>query len=99
MPFDYRNISVLAYANGFTLWHYKTNDTPEAVFTEGYFNGGADMFANGDMLTVTGPHIGAQFYIQLDRPNVRLITLSFARVHPHESSAPPASETPAKAAD
>lgn len=33
MAFKNRNFSVLAYANGFTLWHYATNeDTLEQIY-------------------------------------------------------------------
>ena len=27
MAYDSKSLSVLAYANGFTLWHYGTDDT------------------------------------------------------------------------
>jgi hypothetical protein len=43
-------LSVLAYANGFTLWHYTTADTADTTDTTGYFNGGADMLRVGDMI-------------------------------------------------
>lgn len=42
------DLSVLAYANNFTLWHYKTIDS--AVTTGGYFNNAADMMHIGDLL-------------------------------------------------
>ncbi len=42
------DLSVLAYANNFTLWHYKTIDS--AVTTGGYFNTAADMMHVGDLL-------------------------------------------------
>lgn len=50
--FAIRNLSVLAYANGFTLWHYKgvtLNDIPKPD----YFADAADMLAAGDMLMVS----------------------------------------------
>ena len=31
MAFAIRNLSVLAYANGFTLWHYKAGRDPLEV--------------------------------------------------------------------
>lgn len=31
MSFDSKNFSVMAYANGFTLWNYTTADTLEAL--------------------------------------------------------------------
>jgi hypothetical protein len=42
------DISVLAYANNFTLWHYKTVDS--SVTTAGYFNTASDMMHVGDMI-------------------------------------------------
>jgi len=45
-----RNLAVLAYANGFTLWHYATADGAADVDTQGYFNGASDMLRTGDMI-------------------------------------------------
>ena len=38
MAFNSKNFSVMAYANGFTLWNYQTPDTLETVTASGYFN-------------------------------------------------------------
>ena len=54
MAFSIRRLSVLAYANGFTLWHYKSGpDAPAAASAAGYFDGAADMLAAGDMVMVS----------------------------------------------
>lgn len=50
MSYESKNLSVLAYANGFTLWHYNTADTGTTVDTSGYFNNAADMLRVGDMM-------------------------------------------------
>ncbi|MBM3581726.1 MAG: hypothetical protein FJX37_07150 [Alphaproteobacteria bacterium] len=50
MAYNAKNLSVLAYANGFTLWHYATPDTGNAVDTAGYFNDAADMIRAGDVI-------------------------------------------------
>ncbi len=50
MAFNIANLSVLAYANGFTLWHYKTPDAPANMAGPGYFNHVSDMFHVGDMV-------------------------------------------------
>lgn len=50
MAYDGKNLSVLAYGNGFTLWHYKTGDTAAATDTTGYFNEAAPMLRVGDMI-------------------------------------------------
>jgi hypothetical protein len=51
MPnFQPRNLSVLAYANGFTLWHYMSSDSASDVAQLGYFNNAAATLRVGDMI-------------------------------------------------
>jgi hypothetical protein len=50
MAYNSHNLSVLAYANGFTLWHYGTGDTADQVDSSGYFNTAAEMLRVGDMI-------------------------------------------------
>lgn len=50
MAYLSKNLSVLAYANGFTLWHYATTDVASDVDTTGYFDDAADMLRVGDMI-------------------------------------------------
>ncbi|MCW9002001.1 MAG: hypothetical protein OQJ87_04715 [Rhodospirillales bacterium] len=50
MAYNSRDLSVLAYANGFTLWHYTTADAAADVDTSGYFDTAADMLRVGDMI-------------------------------------------------
>jgi len=52
MAFAASNLSVLAYANNFTLWHYTTTDDDAAVETAGYFNKAADMLRGNDLMIV-----------------------------------------------
>jgi len=59
MAFSLRNLSVLAYANGFTLWHYKSGAEPlHAASAKGYFADAADLLAAGDMVMLTGEEGG-----------------------------------------
>ena len=59
MAFSLRNLSVLAYANGFTLWHYKAgNDNFAAATGTGYFSDAADLLSEGDMVMLTGTEGG-----------------------------------------
>jgi hypothetical protein len=54
MAFAIRNLSVLAYANGFTLWHYKAGkDRLESVSDDDFFSDAADMLAVGDLVMVS----------------------------------------------
>ena len=50
MAFQSKDLSVLAYANGFTLWHYTSVDTAATIDTAGYFNAATDMVRIGDMV-------------------------------------------------
>ncbi|MBL4693563.1 MAG: hypothetical protein JKY92_09575 [Magnetovibrio sp.] len=50
MAYASKDLSVLAYANGFTLWHYSTLDIATVVDTAGYFNDAADMLRVGDIV-------------------------------------------------
>jgi hypothetical protein len=55
MTFAVRNLSVLAYAQGFTLWHYKAFSAPLAETAgHGFFDPAADLLAPGDMMMVSG---------------------------------------------
>ena len=48
MAYISKDLSVLAYANTFTLWHYTTPDT--AVTGAGYFNQAASMLRVNDLI-------------------------------------------------
>jgi hypothetical protein len=50
MAYQSKDLSVLAYANGFTLWHYTTADAATAVDTAGYFNAASTMLRVGDIV-------------------------------------------------
>ncbi|MCP5364898.1 MAG: hypothetical protein H6905_06700 [Hyphomicrobiales bacterium] len=50
MAFQSKDLSVLAYANGFTLWHYATNDNSNQTDAAQYFNSASDMLRVGDMI-------------------------------------------------
>ncbi len=59
MAFLSRELSVLAYANGFTLWHYRTTDTAAVVDGSGYFNRVAETMRVGDLVVLTAGLGGA----------------------------------------
>lgn len=54
MAFQNKNLSVIAYANGFTLWHYKANETVSALTTSGYFSSVKTLMSTGDMILING---------------------------------------------
>lgn len=51
--FDASNLSALAYANGFTQWHYKTHDSWPEVARKGYFDPGNHLIKPDDMVILT----------------------------------------------
>lgn len=54
MSFALRNLCVLAYANGFTLWHYRAGGDPlDQVAEEDFFADAADMLAPGDIILIS----------------------------------------------
>lgn len=64
MAFNLTDLSVLAYANNFTLWHYKTEDS--SVTGGNYFNAGSDMMRINDLIIAnldTDGSPSTKFYI------------------------------------
>jgi hypothetical protein len=87
MAFAIRNLSVLAYAQGFTLWHYRANVptlaatlVPPASVAEvaapGFFDAASDMLAAGDMLLVSTPQAGTVLFVTGIEGGVRTAPLT-----------------------
>lgn len=80
--FSVRNLSVLSYAQGFTLWHYRADppasceagrDDPAAP---GFFAEAAEMFAPGDMILLSRPGAGAVLFVAATTPTLAVIPLA-----------------------
>jgi len=54
------DLSVLAYANNFTLWHYVTKANAASIGRDGFFNNAVDMFRKNDMVIINTDTDGAQ---------------------------------------
>lgn len=52
MAFQNKNLSVIAYANGFTLWHYAENATMATITASGYFNNVNTLMNTGDIVII-----------------------------------------------
>ena len=62
MAFALNNLSVLSYANGFTLWHYRAGqDMLADVSTTGFFDAADAMLTAGDMMMVSS-HEGGRIH-------------------------------------
>jgi hypothetical protein len=48
-------LSTLAYANGFTWWHYRSPHRPTEVFAPGYWGHVAIQLRDGDKITIDWP--------------------------------------------
>jgi hypothetical protein len=54
MAFQNKNLSVIAYANGFTLWHYKESATIANITASGYFSSVHSLMNSGDIILING---------------------------------------------
>lgn len=52
MPFQPADLSALTYANGFTLWHYRSSDSMNDIDGAGYFSAASNMVRSGDLIVV-----------------------------------------------
>ncbi len=76
MAFALRNLSVLAYANGFTLWHYKgAAEGLDATTEPGFFADAADMLAAGDMMMISAADGGRMVFLAQDHVSRHLRTV------------------------
>lgn len=61
-----KDLSVLAYANNFTLWHYvSSTDKLDELLAPGYFNPATDMLRHGDMVILNPEDkLGCIYFVQ-----------------------------------
>lgn len=52
MAFQNKNLSVIAYANGFTQWHYSSDETLAVITANGYFNSVKTLMNIGDIIII-----------------------------------------------
>ena len=77
MAFTIRNLSVLAYANGFTLWHYKAEEDSLSVISgRDFFGGASDLIAIGDMLMVSAIDGARLLSVAATGEQVKIIVLT-----------------------
>lgn len=79
MSLNLSNLSVLAYANNFTLWHFKTEDV--SITTPSYFDNAAAMMNVNDLIIANIDTQGAPvtgFYIVTDITDGHVTVASYA---------------------
>ena len=66
MAFNNKEMSVVAYANGFTLWQYTSNvDKLEDICELGYFNRIITLANTGDIVIINGKDSTGIRYMEL----------------------------------
>ena len=73
MTFKLKDLSVLAYANGFSLWHYRTADPGTEVDTTNYFAAAADMMRVGDIVIANTDDGAAASFLRVASNNATAI--------------------------
>lgn len=73
MAFKHKNFNVIAYANGFTLWHYSSNEeTLEEIEQDNYFGIAYTLMDNGDIIIITGKSGTGIRQVELNENKVNL---------------------------
>ncbi len=76
MAFQNKNLSVIAYANGFTLWHYAASETMATISTAGYFNSVKTLMNVGDIVMINGSDNTSIKKIGLTSSNITVAALA-----------------------
>jgi hypothetical protein len=73
---DYKNkdLSVLAYANNFTMWHYVTESTLQMVKSNGYFNQAASMMQVNDLIIVNSKDVNSSLWVSEVKDGTVIVT-------------------------
>ena len=77
MAFQNKNLSVIAYANGFTLWHYSSaSETLATITANGYFNNVKTLINIGDIVIINASDNTAIKKINITELNVTTAALA-----------------------
>ena len=76
MAFTNKNLSVIAYANEFTLWHYCATETMATISATGYFNAVKTLMNIGDIIIINASDTTTIKRINITASNVTTAALS-----------------------
>lgn len=76
MAFQNKNLSVIAYANGFTLWHYAADEKMNAISTAGYFDSVKTLMNIGDVVIINASDNTSIKKVSATSENVTLAALA-----------------------
>lgn len=74
--FQNNRLSVIAYANGFTLWHYVGDEPLAKLLEPGFFNSVNNLAATGDIIILNGTDSTAIKVMTLEGKKITLGPLS-----------------------
>jgi len=69
MAFKNSNLSVIAYANGWTMWHYSNYETLEEIEKDHYFDKVWHLANTGDIIVINGKDGTAIRVMELSEDN------------------------------
>lgn len=76
MAFQNKNLSVIAYANGFTLWHYASEDKMAVITASGYFDSVKTLMNVGDVIIINASDNTALKKVSANASNVTVAALA-----------------------
>lgn len=77
MAFQNKNLSVIAYANGFTLWHYASSaDKMTAITASGYFDSVKTLMNVGDIIIINASDNTSLKKVSANASNVTVAALA-----------------------
>ena len=71
MAFEVKNLSVLAFANSFDMWHYSTPDSVSDIENQKYFDKAVKMLRVGDVIFINS---GIDTNIEIRQYGVAIVT-------------------------
>ena len=75
MAFQSKNLSVIAYANGFTMWHYADPIPLATISANGFFNNVASLMNTGDIIVINGADTTGLRKVTATKPNVTVAAI------------------------
>lgn len=76
MAFKSTKLSVIAYANGWTMWHYSSHETLEEIEKDNYFDKVWHLSNTGDIIVLNGNDGTAIRVMELSEDNhIKLVKL------------------------
>lgn len=75
MAFQNKNLSVIAYANGFTLWHYCESVALATISAAGYFDSVKSLMNTGDVIIVNASDTTGLRKVTATTPSVTVAAL------------------------